>query len=127
MARNDSANGRCARDAVHRACFVRQLLTDACLDQYPFRTSLDEHTVHVHSDPVLIVGRTHSRPEIARDHTEHRPSVEAKLCVRHNLDAVISKLHAELLTLRAHFCRGLALFFEPSAFGFSWFCAGSPG
>ena len=55
---NDSANGLLTRDAEHPGVFRRPLLADSRFDQNPFLARFDEHTIHVHSDAVFLIGRT---------------------------------------------------------------------
>src|SRR5678815_4179430 len=80
--------------------FSRPLLADAGLNQYPIRSSIDEETVHIHPDAVLIVGWTHARPEVARHNAKHRTSIQSKLRVRNDFDAIIAKLHGFLFERR---------------------------
>src|SRR5688572_27367952 len=68
-------------------------VANAGFDQYSFFASVDEHAVHVHPNAVLFVGGTELRPQVARYDAEHRTTVEPKLTVRHNFDAIVAKLH----------------------------------
>ena len=96
-----SASGR-SRLMPYIDCLLRLTTSRRCrFRSVSFSDRFDEHAVHVHPDAVLIVRRTHLRPEIARDHTKHRPAVEAKFGVGNDLDAVIAKLALRLLTLAA--------------------------
>src|ERR1041384_6829457 len=79
-----------AVDAVHRHLFRRPLIADAGLDQYLLRAGIDENTSHIHPNSVFIVRRTLLRPQLARDHSEHRSSIEAELGIRNDLNAIIA-------------------------------------
>src|SRR2546427_5112390 len=92
------------RDAIHPTTLSRPLLADTRLDQYSLGTRVDKQTIHIHTNTILVVGRTDFRPEIARYNTKHRASIEAKLGVRNNLDAIIAKLHQPLLGASGLYC-----------------------
>ena len=70
--------------------FRRPLVADTGFDQDLLSSGIDEHTVHVHPNAILLVGRTHLGPEIARDHSEHRSAVETKFGVRNDFNAIIA-------------------------------------
>ncbi len=77
-------------DAVHRRLLRGPLVADSGFDQDLFRAGVDEHTIHVHPNPVVIVGRTFPRPELAWDYAEHRSSIETKLGVLDDLNAIVA-------------------------------------
>src|SRR5205807_2912460 len=68
-------------------------VADARFDQDFLGTRIDEHTVHVHANAILLVGRKRLRPKIARHDAEHRAAIKPKLTVGNNLDTIITKLH----------------------------------
>src|SRR5436190_21225803 len=68
-------------------------VADAGFDQDFLGTGIDEHTIHVHANAILFVGRKSPRPKIARHHSKHRAAIEPKLTVGNNLDTIITKLH----------------------------------
>ena len=110
------------RDAKHRNVFGRPLLSDTGLDQYSLTTSIYEHAIHVHPNPVLFIRWTNLRPERAGDNSKHGAAIEAKLSVRNNLHAVIAKLHFGFVAPQSPY-----FFFFESAFGLGAFWTGSTG
>src|SRR5688500_11481145 len=45
------------RYSVHRRLLIRPLFSNSRFHQYPFVTGINEHTVHIHGDPVVLVRR----------------------------------------------------------------------
>jgi hypothetical protein len=77
-------------DAVHRLLLWIPLVADSGFDQDLLSARIDEHTIHVHADAVVIVWRAVARPELARDHSEHRTAVEMEFGVLNDLNPVIA-------------------------------------
>ncbi len=88
------------RNAKHLGVFRRPLVADPGFNQYAFFASINENAIHVQPDAVLLIRRTNVRPKRARNNAEHRPSVEAKLCVGNNLHPIIAKLHFAIADCR---------------------------
>src|ERR1041384_3032971 len=85
---------------------VRPFLTDARIDQNLFTSAFNEQTIHVHANAILLVRRRDLRPQIAGHDPERRATIESKLTVRNNLDAIFSELHrARKLFLSTFRCR----------------------
>src|SRR2546421_12153826 len=70
--------------------------SDTRVDQNSFTTGLDEQTVHVHANAILIVRRMNAGPEIARHDPEHRAAIKSELTVGDDLDSVITEIHRVL-------------------------------
>jgi hypothetical protein len=73
--------------------FRRPFFTYSSLNENSLRPAINEHTIHIKANPVLLVGRAKFGPEITGDNAKHCPSVEVKLGIRNNLDPVIAKQH----------------------------------
>jgi hypothetical protein len=100
LGRSDSSNGvqRLIErsnpvNAIHRAMFVRPLLTNPGIDENPFTGAFDEQTIHVHAYAILIIRRADSRPKIARHDAEHRAPIEAEFTVRNDFNSIIAEKH----------------------------------
>src|SRR5437870_9551514 len=80
-------------DPIHRSMLVRPFIANAGFYQDSFFASIDEDTVHIHANAILIVGWEMSRPQVARHHSEHCAAIETKLTIRNDFDAIVTKLH----------------------------------
>src|SRR5437868_5602697 len=88
------AERACAVNAVHRNLLRGPLVADAGFDQNFLGPGIDEHAVHVHANPVLVIRRTDLRPELAWDHSKHRSAIEMEFGVWNDLNAIIPENHS---------------------------------
>src|SRR2546421_11955429 len=70
--------------------------SDTRVDQNSFITGLNEKTVHVHANAILIVRRVNAGPEIARHDPKHRATIKSELAVGDDFDSVITEIHKVL-------------------------------
>src|SRR6266850_5867675 len=80
-------------DGIERGLFRRPFSANTSLNQYLFGARIDEYTIHIHPNTVLLVGWTQLRPKVAWDDSKHRASIETEFGVRNNFDAIIAYLH----------------------------------
>src|SRR5438105_10464464 len=72
------------------------LFSDTRVNQNSFTTGLDEKTIHVHANAILIVRRINAGPEVARHDSEHRAAIESELTVGNDFNPVIAEKHRVL-------------------------------